>query len=178
VGLVLLLGGLALAAASLGWLSVDRTTTLVPQALQRRWPGWGWWAYGVTIGVSVVVAILGLLMLRAELRRRERAQLPDAVLLRPTGRLSVSMSALSQALSRDLRNHPDVRRAAVNLTGRVRRPEAYLRLTVSPVADVGDVRSHVDAALTRFETTSGWRPEVREVSVGLAGSEPRRVRVH
>jgi hypothetical protein len=88
------------------------------------------------------------------------------------------MSALSQALSQDLQTHPQVRRAGVNLTGRIRRPEVYLRLTVTPMADIGDVRSHVDAALTRFETTSGWRPEVREVTVGLVGATPQRVRVH
>jgi hypothetical protein len=178
VGLVLLLGGIALAGASRGWFTADPNTTLVPQTVQHRWSGWGWWAFGVAFAAALIVAILGLLMLRAQLRRRGGAQLPDPVLERPAGRLQVSMSALSQALSQDLQTHPQVRRAGVNLTGRIRRPEVYLRLTVTPMADIGDVRSHVDAALTRFETTSGWRPEVREVTVGLVGATPQRVRVH
>jgi hypothetical protein len=175
---VLLLGGLGLAAASRGWLAVDSGTALVPTQFQHRWSQWGGWAFGIAIAVAALVALLGAWMVRAELRRRRGSPLPDPLLERPTGRTSVTMSALNQALSRDLQTHPGVRRAGVNLTGRIRRPEVYLKLTVTQDADIGAVRHHVDDALDRFEITSGWRPEVREVTVGLAGSAPERVRVH
>jgi hypothetical protein len=180
VGLVLLLGGLAVAAVSLGWFGRDPNTVLMPAWLEQRWRSWDGWAFGVAIAVALIVALLGFLLLRTELRRRGGATLSDPLLPPPTegppGRTRISTSALGQALSQDLQTHPAVRRAGVHLTGKARRPELTMRLTVTPEADIGAVRGHVDAALSRFEVTSGWRPDVAEVTVTMPGRAPQRVR--
>jgi hypothetical protein len=177
VGLVLLLGGVALALASRGVLGSASTTALVPPEFQRRWHAAGGWAFAAAIAAALLVALLGWLLLRAELRGRGGTALPDPLLERPTGRISVTIVALRHALASDLQNHPGVRRAGVELTGRLRHPVAYLRLTVAPEADLGEVREYVDAALDRFANTSGFRPELADVTVNLAGV-PQRARVH
>lgn len=179
VGLVLLLGGIALALASRGQLGADRSSPLISTATRQRWNAWHSWIPWVAIAVALIVALLGLLLLRAELHGRGGRALPDRV-FEPTpdgsrGETVVSSSALSQALSADLQNHPGVSRAGVHLTGRPGRPEAYLRLAVTPEADVGDIRGYVDSALARFADTSGWRPELAEVTVRLADQPPPRV---
>jgi hypothetical protein len=180
VGLVLLLGGLAAAAVGLGWFGLDPNTPLMPAWLEQRWRSWGGWAFGIAIAVSLIVAVLGALLLRAELRRRGGATLSDPVLKPgpdgPPGHTSISTAALGHALTQDLQAHPAVRRAGVHLTGKARRPEVTMRLTVTPEADIGVVRGHVDAALSRFAATSGWRPDVAEVTVTMPNRSPQRVR--
>jgi hypothetical protein len=179
VGLVLLLVGLAAIVLNQGWFGRDPNTALMPAWLEQRWRSWGNWAFGVAIAVSLIVAVLGFLLLRAELRRRGGATLSDPVLTPPQdppGHTRISTSALGHALSQDLQTHPAVRRAGVHLTGRARRPEVTMRLTVTPEADIGAVRGHVDAALSRFEATSGWRPDVSEVTVTMPNRPPQRVR--
>jgi hypothetical protein len=180
VGLLLLLIGLAATAVSLGWFGRDPDTVLMPAWLEQRWRSWGGWAFGVAIAVALIVALLGVLLLRAELRRRGGASLSDPVLApapgAARGHTRISAAALGQALSEDLQTHPAVRRAGVHLTGKARRPEVTMRLTVTPEADIGAVRGHVDAALSRFEATSGWRPDVAEVTVTMPNRSPQRVR--
>ena len=46
---------------------------------------------------------------------------------------------------------------------------------MTPEADIGSVREHVDSALSRFEATSGWRPDLAEVTVAVPAKEPQRV---
>jgi hypothetical protein len=151
----------------------------VPPSVRARWHSAGGWAVAAAVAVAVLVALLGLLLLRAQLRRRAGRPLPP-VLAAPSsddvpGVTRVSTSALHHALTRDLRNHPSIRGAGVQLAGRVHRPTVYLRLAVTPEADIGAVRGHVDAAMARFAATSGWRPEVAEVTVKLDARAPARV---
>ncbi len=133
----------------------------------------------MAIAVALIVALLGFLLLRTELRRRGGASLSDPVLPPPPdgppGRTRISTAALGHALSQDVQTHPAVRRAGVHLTGKGRRPAVTMRLMVTPEADVGAVRGHVDAALARFEATSGWRPDVAEVTVAVVHADPPRV---
>lgn len=78
VSLVLIvLGGLGI-LAHFGWLpGTDPDTPLLsPQALQR-WSDWGAGAVTATIIAGLVVAFVGLLLLRLQLRRRGRADMPD-----------------------------------------------------------------------------------------------------
>jgi hypothetical protein len=179
VGLVLLLGGAALALASRGQLGADKNSALVPPSARQWWHDWGNWAIVIAIAVAVLVAVLGYLLLRAELRRRAGRSLPPIlaapVLDHMPGTTRVSTSALHYALTRDLGNHPAIRGAGVQLAGRLHRPMVYLRLAVTPEADIGAVRGHVDAAMARFAATSGWRPEVAEVTVKLDRRPPARV---
>jgi hypothetical protein len=179
VGLVLLLGGAALALASRGKLGADPSTPLVSPTARQRWHDGGSWTVAAAIAVAVLVAVLGFLLLRAQLRRRAGRPLPP-VLAAPAseyipGTTRVSTTALHHALTRDLRNHPAVRGAGVQLAGRLHRPLVYLRLAVTPEADIGAVRGHVDEAMARFAATSGWRPEVAEVTVKLDSRPPARV---
>jgi hypothetical protein len=178
VGVVLLAGGLAVAAASLGWLPVDRSTPLAPTSFVDRWRGWGAWAYALAIAATVLVAVFGFVLLRAELRGRGGLAMADRRFAAnpdgPPGHTLVASSALAGALARDLRSHPAVRRAGVHLTAHGQ-PKVHVRLTVTPEADIGALHGHVDAALDRFEATIGLRPELAEVTVGIPGAGPRRV---
>jgi hypothetical protein len=171
--------------ASLGRLpGVDSGRLLIAPADADRWRGWDGWAFGVTIAAGLIVALLGFLLLRAQLRGRGGADLPDLV-REPhpssvdsstvTGRTHVASSALSHALTRDLQADRQVRRAAVRLVGAHQRPELLVRLAVTADADLGRLHDHVDAALSRFAATSGLRPHLREVSVRIADEQPARV---
>jgi hypothetical protein len=78
VSLVLIaLGGLGI-LAHFGWLpGTDPDTPLLsPQAIQR-WSDWGAGAITATIIAGLAVAFVGLLLLRLQLRRRGRADMPD-----------------------------------------------------------------------------------------------------
>jgi hypothetical protein len=180
VGAVLLLAGVGMAlssAGTFGTFGVDRDRPLVTDAFADRWSSWDGWAWAVAIAVALLVALLGFLLLRAELRGRGGGALADRVLAAASGvgQTRVSSTALTRALTRDLQHHPGVRRAGVRFAGRERRPEVYLNLTVTPEADIGSVREHVDSALSRFEATSGWRPDLADVTVAVPAKEPQRV---
>ena len=188
IGAILTAAGVIGTLASLGqlsWLGRDRTL-LGPEAA-RRWHTWHPWAVTVVIVAGFVVALLGFLLLRAQLRGRGGAPMPDLVSRTPSpgpdmgpeqvppGRIRVSSGALQQSLVRDLRTNHQVRRVAVRLVGDREHPEALVRLSVTADADVTGLRSHVDSALDRFAATSGVRPRVRDVVVAMADQAPARV---
>jgi hypothetical protein len=185
IGVLLTALGVVAALASLGRLSgVDRDQSLITPADADRWRGWDGWAFGVTIAAGLIVALLGFMLLRAQLRGRGGAGLPDLV-RKPdpssvdsavTGRTHVASSALSHALTRDLQTDREVNRAAVRLVGAEQHPELLVRLAVTADADLGRLHAHVNAALSRFATTSGLRPHLQEVSVRVADEQPARVR--
>jgi hypothetical protein len=169
--------------------------TVLGPAADRRWNDWGGWAVTVVIAAGFVLAVLGFLLLRAQLRGRGGAPMADLVLSvrRPEpapeerddevlseyqyvpGRIRISSGALQHALSRDLAAHAKVRRAVVRLVGDREHPEAVVRLSVTADADVARLQSHVDSALDRFAVTSGVRPTVRDVVVAMADQAPARV---
>jgi hypothetical protein len=196
IGAILTAAGVIGTLASLGklsWLGRDRT--LLGAEAARRWHTWHPWAVAVVIVVGLVVALLGFLLLRAQLRGRGGAPMPDLVSRRQRpvpapeeredqvlsevssapGRTRVSSGGLQQSLVRDLRTNREVRRVAVRLVGDPEHPEALVRLSVTPDADVTALRSHVDSALDRFAATSGVRPRVRDVVVRMADQPPARV---
>lgn len=112
------------AVASLGGMAgTDTDSPLLWSALLRRWrenadaAGWALAAAGI------LLAVLGALLIRAQLRRRggpglhltldrDRAE-PD----QRRGTTTVAAAALTGALQRDLAALPDVTRARVRLTG-------------------------------------------------------------
>jgi hypothetical protein len=188
IGAILTAAGVIGTLASLGrisWLGRDRTL-LGPEAV-RRWNTWYPWAVAVVIVAGFILVLLGFLLLRAQLRGRGGAPMPDLVsrTVSPApdmgaddagrGRVRVSSSALEQSLVRDLRGNRQVRRVAVRLVGDRGHPEALVRLSVTADADVTGLRSHVDSALDRFAATSGVRPRVRDVVVAMADQAPARV---
>jgi hypothetical protein len=191
------IGAVLTAAGALGVLASRRwgqRTVLGPEAV-RRWHDWGGWAVAAVIVAGLLLAVLGFVLLRAQLRGRGGAPMADLVLpnRRPDpapeeredevltgdpfvpGRLRISSGALQHALTRDLSAHATVRRAAVRLVGDRDHPEALVRLNVTADADVTRLRSHVDSALDRFAATSGVRPTVHDVVVTMADQAPARV---
>lgn len=180
VGLILLAVGVLGTLASLGRLGVDRDMPVLAPAAISRWRDWGGSAPAVTIAAGLVVALLGLLLLQAQLRRHGGPDLPD-LLVAPEapapepGRTVVAATALDQALSRDLQAHRRVRRAAVHLIGKPQRPELRVRLAVTPDADLAELRTHLDHALLRLASTSGLRPDRGEVVVSMGGQHSGRV---
>jgi hypothetical protein len=193
IGMVLTAAGVVGVLAFLGQLSwLGRDRTLLGPAAAQRWHDWHPWAVAVVIVAGLLVALLGFLLLRAQLRGRGGAPMPDLVSRsqRPVpapeeeflsdtvvtpGRTRVSSGALQQSLVADLRSDPQVRRVAVRLVGAGEQPEALVRLSVTADADVTGLRSHVDSALDRFAATSGIRPRVRDVVVAMADQPPARV---
>jgi hypothetical protein len=196
IGAVLTAAGVFGVLLSEDWLfsGTSRRTVLGP-AVGRHWHDWHTYAVTVFIVAGLLLAVLGFLLLRGQLRGRGGAPMADVVLynhpprsapaewradaaLREPfvpGRIRISHGALEEALTRDLRDHAEVRRAAVRLVGDRRQPEALVRLSVNADADVGRLRSHVDSALDRFAATSGVRPAVRDVVVTMADQPPARV---
>ena len=190
IGAVLTAAGVFGVLASRGVLVSARRTVLGPE-VSRRWHDWsGWWFAAVIVG-GLLLAVLGFLLLRAQLRGRGGAPMADLVLFNHPprwapadfndrepfipGRIRISSGALEQALTRDLRGHAEVRRAAVRLVGDRLQPEVLVRLSVTADADVVRLRSHVDSALDRFAATSGVRPAVHDVVVTMAVQPPARV---
>ena len=185
IGVVLTAAGVLGALASLNRLPFLRSDrVLLGTDAAGRWHSWDGWAVAATIAGGLLVAWLGFLLLRAQLRGRGGAPMPDLVLparepevltvgehantveldavddgqsfveLVP-GRTRVASRALHHALTRDLQSGGQVRRASVRLVGDRAQPEVLVRLAVSPEADAGRLRSHVDGALARFAVTSG-----------------------
>jgi len=196
VGAVLTAAGVLGVLASQDWLfSGTSSRTVSGPEVARRWHDWHNYAVAVFIVGGLLLAVLGFLLLRAQLRGRGGAPMADLVLSvrRPVpapeereddvlsaypfvpGRIRISSDALEQALTRDLRADYQVRRAAVRLVGDRQRPEAFVRLSVTADADVARLRSHVDSALDRFAATSGVRPTVHDVILSMPAEPPARV---
>jgi hypothetical protein len=187
LGVVLTAAGVFGVLANQGVL-ISRDRTLLGPAAVRHWHDWHPWAVTVVIVAGVVLVMLGFLLLRAQLRGRGGAPMDDLVTRdRPTdpatespqwtapGRVRVTSGALHHALARDLQAHGQIRRASVRLVGDREHPQALVRLSVTPDADLTGLRSHVDSVLDRFATTSGVRPTVRDVVVNMADAAPARV---
>jgi hypothetical protein len=192
IGALLTAVGVLGALASLGQLSwLGRDRTMLGPEVARRWHTWHPWAVAAVIVAGLLIAVLGFLLLRAQLRGRGGAPMPDLVTRSQPpepvpeeqvragrafapGRTRISSSALQQSLLGDLRANRQVRRAAVRLVGDSEHPEALVRLSVAADADVTGLRSHVDSVLGRFATTSGVRPRVRDVVVTMADQPPAR----
>jgi hypothetical protein len=187
VGVVLLAAGVVGTLASLGRLGVDPDTPVLATDAIGRWRQWsGGWVLAVAIAAALLVALLGLLLVRAELRGQAGPTMPD-LLLEPqppapdagrtdAGRTVVAATALDHALSRDLQAHRRVRRAAAHLSGKPNAAtQLHVRLAVTPDADLTELQTHLDHALLRLADTSGVRPNRREVVVTMGGQQPGRV---
>jgi hypothetical protein len=188
----IVIGALLTAAGLVGVLGyagvmpgLNRNRDLITANMDAQWRSWGGWAMGVTIAVGLVIAVLGVLLLRVQFLRRGGASManltrPAAVFtsgdpLREAGRTRVATNTLNQALTRDLQGDGSVRRAAVRLTGEPRSPSLRMRLAVTPDADISELRHHVDRAVQRFAKTSGLRPNVEEVVVKMTTGAQHRV---
>jgi hypothetical protein len=182
IGLVLLAAGVIATLIHFGkfpW--VTKQTAVLPSGFLATWHRFGAWSPVVAIAAGVLLVVLGLLLLRAELRWRG-APAMDGMRLTTTARADVpaiapgttriGTAALERALARDLgRAHP-VREATAHLTGKPDQPTLRLRLDVAPGADLHQVKSDVDSALARFTTTSGLTPRLADVDIRLINQAP------
>jgi hypothetical protein len=55
----------------------DPDLPLLSPDAREQWNAWGTWAIAATIAAGAVMALLGLLLVRAQLRRRGRADMPN-----------------------------------------------------------------------------------------------------
>jgi hypothetical protein len=185
IGLVLLAAGVVGLLAGYGALPfVDRQQVLLPPELIDVWNRYRPWSLALTIVAGLLVAVLGLLLLRAQFRRRGGPPMADLYLLpspepteapQPEGGTGVASRALHRALQRDLESDQQIRDAAVRLTGPPHHPRLLVRLAVTADADVGRLAGHVDRVMHRFTTTSGVQPDVSEVVVRIPAHAPARV---
>lgn len=180
LGLLLTAAGVAGVLVSQGWLpGVDRhSPVLWPDLLEwwREIDPWGLLGVGL---LGVVAAVIGLILLLAELRRRAAPALGELRLSdeRP-GRTRIRSAVIGHGLERDLARDPGIRAAAVALTGTAPRPEVWLRLDLEPQADLTTIRDHVGDALDRFARTYGLQPRRLDVTARATGPAPPPARVH
>jgi hypothetical protein len=187
VGLVLLALGVVGLLVNLGHLpGTYRNAYLLWPEFLDRWRSWGNGATAGVILVGLLLAVLGALLLRAQLIPRGGAPMPDLVLdfddstspssAGPAGRTRVRTSVLADGLARDVENHRGVLRASADIAGDRFKPELLLRLTVDPGVDLDALRRHVDASVRRFATTTDLKPVRVDVSTRLTDRAPQRVR--
>lgn len=178
IGLVLLAAGLLTAAASLGWLPGAQTgSPLVWGDVIELWQDWEPWVWVAVIVLGLILAWLGWLLIRAQLRVDDGPAMRDLEIDAPDGRghTVVGRSTLSSATKRDLERIPGVHGAAVRLLGERDEPEVRARLEVRQDASLSAVAADVHEVLGRFTTTSGLGAEDVDVTVQFDGGPPRRV---
>ena len=176
IGVLLLGVGVAGALASLDRLpGINADASVLPTSLNARWRDWGFWAPAASIVIGLVIAVIGVLLLRAELRRRGGRAMPDMDVPDGRGHTRIASRTLVRALSSDLSRDRDIADARVRLTGRPDQPRLLLRLLVSPSADLRQLRGFVEGALTRFTTTTGIDPQVADVEVRMSAGSVSRV---
>src|SRR5690606_12056359 len=125
---------------------VDRQQTLLTPELINTWNRNAALSKTLTIIGGLLVALLGVLLLRGQLHRRGGTPMADLYLEQqpePTeapqpdrGGTEVASRALHRALQRDLESDRQVRDAAVRLTGPADHPRLLVRLAVTADADV------------------------------------------
>jgi hypothetical protein len=189
----IIIGAVLTAAGVVGVLArfnvmpgIPRSHALITPGMDAQWRSWDPWATAGVIVAGVLAAVAGVLLLRAQFRRRGGRSMPNINRLgtvpadtsdgvREAGRTRVATSTLRQALTTDLQADVRVRRAAVRLTGAPSRPDLHVQLAVTPDADVTELRRHVDRAMRRFSTTSGLDPSLAEVVVRVSSNQRERV---
>jgi hypothetical protein len=181
IALVLVAAGALTTAAGSGVLPrVDRDASLLPDAVQDTWRGWGWWAWAAVIAAGLILAVLGLTLIRAELRRHGGRTLPDLVIPPLSrgctpGNTRIRSTAIHHGIERDLARHPTVRRATVHLIGDTTTPRLHAQLDVIPGFHLPALRDHVSTSIDRLATTTGLRPDAVDVILRLTTDTPARV---
>jgi hypothetical protein len=98
IGLLLLAAGVLGVMANRGWLPfVDRDQqALTPTAIQR-WNSWGNWTTAVIIAAGLLLVVLGILLIRAQLRGRGGAPMGDLSMRRVAPREDSSPTEVPNA---------------------------------------------------------------------------------
>jgi len=178
IGLVLLAAGVAGVLANRGWLpGADRDAPLLWPALLDWWRDIDPWGLVLTGLLGLVVALLGLILLLSELRRRGARALGELRFAQTQpGHTRIRGPVVGHGLERDLARDPGIRAAAVVVTGAAPAPELWIQLDLERQADLTAVRAYVDAALARFSRTYSLQPRKLDVTARVVGPTPARVR--
>jgi hypothetical protein len=180
IGALLVLAGAAGIAANRGWLpGVDTSRVLFAQDAGHTWHRMGFWAPLLAIVAGVVLAILGILLLRAELRLHERPAMTDLTIPASpgtAGRTEVDTGTLARAMRRDLRSGSGISDARVRITGHPDHPAVSLHLWVDPGLGLAPVHARVERSLQRLAATMPGEPKVEDVLVTVSDKQPARVR--
>jgi len=178
IGALLLVAGGLIVAASAGWLPGANTDSpLLWNALIEQWRDWEPWVWVGVALVGAIVAWLGWRLIRAQLRRDDRPRMRDLAIDAPDGRgrAVVGRSALAQATQQELEHIRGVRGAAVRLLGEHADPEVRARLDLMADASLPAVAADVREVMGRFATTSGLRAETVDVTIRVDGGAAARV---
>ncbi|GAA4440474.1 hypothetical protein [Phytohabitans houttuyneae] len=184
-----IIGVLLLAAGVAGILAYYNRFFGVTLPSAVLWPAFvDWWRdidpWGpiIVIAAGLLVAWLGLLLLRAELRTTGQRPLPDLHTDEPLGtdaddavggRTTVRADALVRALRSDLARQHGIHAAKVKIGGTPTVPRLAVRLDLPADTQMTRVRETVDAAVTRFTTTSGLQLTSTEVTSRITDASPR-----
>lgn len=193
LGLMLLAAGIGGVLASLDrlpWLDAD--APLLSSDLVSAWRRWGVWAPILSTAIGLALALLGFALVRAQTRPAGGPSLPELAVSEVAGRgraagghepaaavagtTLVASRTLARALSKDLMRNRSVDSASAHLSGTADDPRLRLHLSLLPGADLGRMHEYVDAALERFNATSGLRSRVADVDVRIVNEPMSRVR--
>jgi hypothetical protein len=125
--------------------------------------------------LGVLALLVGLLLLRAELRAPGQARMRDlryqqsAEPGRRRGRTAVRTGGLEHGLRQSLGALSDVRWAHAQLVGNPERPNLLIELEVDAEARLSTLKSEVGQAIERFQLTSGRQPST-QVRIRLANA--------
>lgn len=196
VGLILVGLGICGILINTGHMpGTDRDVTVWTDTFTSRLHDWGGWVTAVGIVAGLIVAIVGLILLRAELRWQGRPSVSDLDVAVPdasgevadgralgrhadhgeepasvtvAGKTHVAGSTLRRALQADLQNNPKIKQATVRMTGDVHQPRIDLHIEVRPGTELPVVQSYVAEALDRFRETSQLEPVAGETVISIA----------
>jgi len=175
LGAVLLVAGLAVGLAGLGLVpAVDPGTPLLPDPVRVRWHGWGVAAWLVAAAVGVLLALAGVLLVRAQLVAGRGHRMPDLLRTDPHRRAPASPAEPETGTGGSDRAAPPPDAGS--------RSGGTATATLPAATATGPGRTRVrSAALVRgIERDLARHPAVRRADVLLAGdtADPRaRVRL-
>ena len=177
VGLLVLAGGLDL----YGHLDLDPPSwwpltspdqPLFSHASRTRWTDRDWWWPSVITALSVLL-LLGLWWLFAQLRRITPSSLALPAPADAGLRLRLRTRALEEALEAGARRLPEVARARVRMTGRVRRLTVRGTFLLNPGGDPAALVERFDAGpLTDARTSVGLTALPARLRLRVATKRP------
>ncbi|WP_327280985.1 MULTISPECIES: alkaline shock response membrane anchor protein AmaP [unclassified Streptomyces] len=137
-----------------GWPLTTPADVLLSDADRTRWSGEGWW-WPAVIAALVIVVLLALWWLLAQRRGPHPGPMTVADTTAVDG-VELPEGALGDALAADAVRLRGVRQARARMTGRSRRPEADLDITLAPGTDPGPVLQELyDGPLERARQSTG-----------------------
>ncbi|HEY4867084.1 MAG TPA: hypothetical protein VIK45_16405 [Candidatus Dormibacteraeota bacterium] len=126
--------------------------------------------------LGLLALLIGLLLLRAELRAPGQPRMRDLRYAQPSaeqalrrGRTVVRTGGLEHGLRQSLGALPGVRWAHAQLAGNPERPNLLIELEVDAQTRLSTLKSEVGQAIERFQLTSGRQPST-QVRIRLANT--------